>query len=95
MPNYTADINSELNKIKNAKYGEEVRDSIVSAIRKINESTGEFLTIDDVNLLLLREDLLYKYDLVQTAVSSLSQGGTINSSGATVTTDGHYLCRIC
>lgn len=121
MANYTADISSELNQIKNAKYGEEVRDSIVSAIRKINTVTEDFTTainaivaeiqeaaadegitpIDTsvladyatkeyVDLAVNGQDVLYRCDLIQAAMSSLTQGKTVDNTGAIVDADGHH-----
>lgn len=121
MSNYTADITSELNSIKNAKYGEEVRDSIISAIRKINTVTEEFTTAinaivseiqeaaaeesitpidtsvlsdyatkDYVDSLVNGSDAIYRLDLVQAAMSSVTQGKTVNSSGEIIDTDDDY-----
>ena len=121
MSNYTADISSELNQIKNAKYGEEVRDSIVSAIRKINTVTEEFTTAMNAIVAEIQEaaaddditpidtsvladyatkeyvdgsvkgsDALYRCDLVQAAVSSMTKGKTVDNTGAIVDADGHY-----
>lgn len=44
-----ADISSEIERLKNAEYGEEVRDAFISCMRKINEEC-EGVTLDNLAL---------------------------------------------
>lgn len=79
-----ADIANELNAISAAKYGEEVRGSIVNAINKINDVVNESEVSDLVNIStpfvdkIYKNEILYGYDTSDLTISGLQLGSNAN-----------------